>query len=130
MEAYPTNGKTTAKKVMKEEPVKTSTTNPKKNFNPFYGLLIIVGIAFCVTAFAYGVMTVRELQPAESLGQSSQSGLKMMNWIDNNGFQLMMVELVALAFLTFAAIGTDEYWTKREAQMAAANVDSAASESE
>ena len=86
----------------------------KKNFNPFYALLIVVGIAFCVTAFAYGVMTVRELQPSDSLG-GSESGRQFMKWIDQNGFKMMMGELVALAVLTFAAIGTDEYWTKRNA---------------
>lgn len=87
----------------------------KKKFNPFYALLIIVGVAFCITAFAYGIMTLRGLQPADSLG-GSQSGKQLMHWIDKHGFALLMGELVALAVLTFSAIATDEFWTKREAQ--------------
>ena len=85
----------------------------KKNFNPFYALLIVVGVAFCITAFAYGIMTLRGLQPADSLG-GSESGKQLMHWIDQHGFALLMGELAALAVLTFSAIATDEYWTKRE----------------
>ena len=38
----------------------------KKRVNPFYILLVIVGIAFCITATAYGVMAAlfsRERDP-------------------------------------------------------------------
>ena len=87
----------------------------KKKPNPFYALLVVVGLAFCITAFAYGVMTVRGLHPDNSLG-GSESGQNLMHWLDAYGFQLLMTELVALAVLTFAAIGTDEFWTRREAE--------------
>ncbi len=85
----------------------------KKNFNPFYALLVVVGVAFCITAFAFGVMTVRGMMPAEA-SESSEAGTRLMTWLDQNGFKLMMIELLALAIFTVAAIGTDEYWTKRE----------------
>lgn len=91
-----------------------------KAFNPFYGLLLIVGIAFCVTACAFAVMTVREMRPAPAAIETSddsmatsQSGEQLMVWMDKHGFNLLMIELVALAGLTFAAIATDEYWTRR-----------------
>ncbi len=81
--------------------------------NPFYTLLVIVGAAFCITAFAFGVMTVRGMHPDETL-QGSESGKQLMDWIDQHGFHLMMFELLALAILTVAAIATDEYWSKRD----------------
>ena len=41
-------------------------------------------------------------------------GERMMDWLDTNGFRLLLIELGVLAVFTFAAIATDEYWTKRE----------------
>ena len=41
-----------------------------KNKNPFYFLLILVGILFFVTATAYGVMAIRETnRPDGTIGQ-------------------------------------------------------------
>ena len=92
----------------------------RKPINPFYILLVIAGVVFFVTASAYGVMTVKGLYPEANTNDTSDdfssvddSGL--MKWIDNNGFELLMVELVLLAIFTFAAIGTDSYWSNRDA---------------
>ena len=34
----------------------------KKGFNPFYSLLVVIGVVFAMTACAYGVMTVRKIR--------------------------------------------------------------------
>ena len=36
----------------------------KKSANPFYAVLIVAGLAFVVTAAAYGVMATRESRAA------------------------------------------------------------------
>lgn len=85
----------------------------KKPFNPFYVLLVIVGIVFTVTACAYGVMAVK-MSTAQGISASSGSGL--MELMSKHGLVILLVELVILALATFAAIGTDEYWQKRNSQ--------------
>ena len=83
------------------------------SFNPFYPLLVVAGIVFCITACAYGVMTVRKLRnPLE------ENPPAFIQWMDEQGMPVMMGELVGLAVLTFAAIGADSYWTSRNEQQA------------
>ena len=76
----------------------------RKPKNPFYILLMIVGTAFALTACAYGVMTVRMTQAAVATPGDA--------FFDNYGLWLMGGELTLLTLLTFAAIGTDDYWTR------------------
>lgn len=75
--------------------------------NPFYALLVAVGVAFALTACAYGVMTVRGLDPHAT----DEEGL--MGLMDRHGLAIMAVELALLAVMTGLAIGTDEYWSRR-----------------
>ena len=59
----------------------------RKSTNPFYGLLVVVGIVFTVTACAYGVMTVRGLKPdeaAEASGAGAESS-DLMTFLDRHG---------------------------------------------
>lgn len=78
-----------------------SDSKPKP-FNPFYPMLVVAGVIFCVTACAYGVMTVRKLRnPLE------ENPPQFIQWMDDRGFSLMMWELGGLAVLTFAAMGID-----------------------
>ena len=79
----------------------------RKSANPFYAVLIVVGVTFALTASLFGVMTVRKLDPraAEETG--------ILAFMEQHGLTLMIFELVVLALLTFAAIGTDDYWTGR-----------------
>lgn len=82
--------------------------------NPFYVLLVAVGVLFVLTACAYGLMTLRGIEPAESVaGEPHQ----LMELMDRHGFTLLMVELSVLALATFAAIGTDHWWTARQARL-------------
>ncbi len=86
----------------------------RKPFNPFYVLLLVAGVVFSITAVIYGIMTVRDLH--RSAGQpvsASESWERMMVWLDQHGFSLMMIELAVLGIFTFAAIATDDYWEKR-----------------
>ena len=78
----------------------------RKPKNPFYILLMIVGTAFALTACAYGVMTVRMGQVAAATPGDA--------FFDKYGMWLMGGELTLLTLLTFAAIGTDDYWTRGE----------------
>ena len=84
----------------------------KKPFNPFYFMLIVVGGGFGLTAAAYGEMSMRAVNPTpESLAIDGTHPLwaALHQW----GAQAMIVELVLLGVATAAAIGTDEYWTRR-----------------
>ncbi len=91
----------------------------KNSPNPFYVLLVLVGILFFITATTYGVMTVHGLYPNEdaglktSISVDASSGFGLMQWMDQYGFSLLIIELGALAAFTVAAIGTDNYWSNR-----------------
>jgi hypothetical protein len=78
----------------------------RKPINPFYSVLVVVGVLFSLTACAYGVMTVRGLDP----NNADEVGL--IGFLNDYGLWIMIGELVVLAILTVAAIGTDEYWTR------------------
>ncbi len=84
-----------------------------KSANPFYPVLLVVGIVFSVTACAYGVMTVNLLSPAQVMGGETENGF--VAFLDRHGTTLLLAELGVLAVVTFAAIGTDDYWTRRAA---------------
>jgi hypothetical protein len=80
--------------------------------NPFYVLLVVLGIAFALTACAYSVMTLKAVQsPAAANADADGAGL--LWFLDRYGAWLMTGELVLLAVATFAAIATDRYWMQR-----------------
>lgn len=90
-------------------------SSKKKAFNPFYPLLVVAGLAFAITACAYGVMTVKMLQPAGA-EEVREADAGLLVFLDRYGMTLLLGELGALAVLTFAAIGTDDFWTRRAEQ--------------
>ena len=92
-------------------------TSNKKVGNPFYVLLLVAGVLFSITACAYGVMMLK----GGDAGGSVTSSHPLIEFLDRHGDVVMTVELAVLAVATFAAIGTDGYWTRR----AAANADHA-----
>ncbi len=84
----------------------------RKLKNPFYIVLMLVGIVFALTACAFGVMTVKQLDPfADRAGQDAA----FIEFVDKYGFRALMIELGALAVCTVAAICTDGYWMRRAA---------------
>ena len=78
-----------------------------KIVNPFYAVLLVVGVAFALTCCAYTVMSFRQLDP-HAIDEPGMVAL-----MKDHGIKIMLGELSVLGVLTFAAIGTDEFWTKR-----------------
>lgn len=88
-----------------------------KSSNPFYALLVIAGLAFAITATAYGVMAFREREtrPTEFVhADVSTVEHPLMSWMSRHGEAALMTELAILAVCTFGAIGTDDYWQRRD----------------
>ncbi len=83
----------------------------KKSANPFYALLVLVGLTFVVTAAAYGVMAVRESRAAATGEPVAEHPL--MRWMHEHGNTALLTELALLGVCTFGAIGTDEFWQRR-----------------
>lgn len=81
--------------------------------NPFYFLLVLVGVAFALTATAYLVMTYQRLSPVAPQ-QVSESGRGLLDFMDRHGFATMMWEVGLLAILTFAAMATDSYRSRSQ----------------
>ena len=88
-----------------------------KTKNPFYLLLVVAGIAFALTACAYGVMMVQNLEPPAGGEPAERHGLIV--FMEEHGFTALMAELGVLAVATFLAIGTDEFWNRRAGSPAA-----------
>ena len=83
----------------------------KKSANPFYALLVLVGLAFVVTAAAYGVMATREARAASTGKPVAEHAL--IRWMHEHGNTALIAELALLGVSTFGAIGTDEFWQRR-----------------
>ena len=89
-------------------------TRSKKFANPFYGLLLVAGIAFAITATAYGVMAFRDRDTAASVTSATTEEHPLMTWMSEHGERALIGELAALAVLTVGAIATDDYWQRRD----------------
>lgn len=94
----------------------------KKPLNPFYPLLVVAGTAFCITACAYGLLAMRALRPVRpdrtAVAEPSPDGIAqrphpLFAYLERNGEKLLLGELALLALFSFAAMGTDGYWTRR-----------------
>lgn len=90
----------------------------KRRTNPFYVLLILAGVAFAITACGYGMMALREMRAdpfaAVTQGEGSREmplSPSFVKFFDQYGVRLMVWELALLGVATFAAIGTDRYWS-------------------
>jgi hypothetical protein len=100
-----------------------------KPTNPFYIVLLIAGVTFVVTACSYLVMIVNARDMSLG-GQEAPSNKRFVEIVDRYGFAALMIELGVLAGATFAAIGTDEYWTRRAEREARQRKDEDRDESE
>jgi hypothetical protein len=85
----------------------------RKFANPFYALLLVAGVAFALTATAYGVMAFREARPAQPEAAQKEEH-PLMLWMRRHGNTALVTELAFLAFVTVAAIATDGYWQRHE----------------
>lgn len=74
--------------------------------NPFYVLLVLLGVAFLVTACAYGVMAYRAIAPLDR-GEAGEHVLTA--FLDRYGVSLLTWELALLGFATLGAMGLDRF---------------------
>ncbi len=81
----------------------------KKWKNPFYTLLIPVGMAFVVTVFAYWYMASTRINTTNREARE-QAKHPLFIWLDEHGTQLVLWELAVLGVLTVGAIATDSWW--------------------
>lgn len=82
---------------------------PKEPFNPFYVLVIGLGVAFAITTFAYGTMAYRAVAHTEE-------GPGLMELLDRHGVTIMSVELGLLGVATFGAMWLDGVRSRRSVQ--------------
>jgi hypothetical protein len=78
----------------------------KEPSNPFYWLCVVAGVAFTVTACAYGLLMLRAnrgLNLANTAGQEHP----LMSFLDHYGMIILGVEVAILATASFAAILLD-----------------------
>jgi hypothetical protein len=88
----------------------------KKFKNPFYTLLIPVGLVFVLTVFAYGFMAFMEVN-ATKREVREQANHPLFTWLDEHGTKLVLWELGVLGVLTVGAIATDSWWTNETASL-------------
>jgi len=77
-----------------------------KPINPFYVASLPAGLVFAITACAYVVMTVRgaDARQAEATG--------LIAIMEQHGLVILIGEIAVLGMLTFAAIVSDDFWTR------------------
>jgi len=87
-----------------------STPMPSQPYrNPFYALLVVVGILFVITVFAYGFMAFQSVH-ASPVDIARYRDHSLWVWLRTYGTTAVLTELVVLAVLSFAAMGTEKFW--------------------
>jgi hypothetical protein len=81
----------------------------KKFKNPFYTLLIPVGLVFVITVFVYVLMASTELSGTKREVRE-QANQPLFTWLSEHGTKLVLWELGVLGVLTIGAIATDSWW--------------------
>ncbi len=94
--------------------VTNQARNAGKAFNPFYVLLVVTGVLFVVTASAYGMMTLRNIEPSD---RAAVEGHGLMQFMEEHGTTALLWELGILALATVAAIGTENWWHARRRRL-------------
>jgi hypothetical protein len=89
--------------------------NPKEPINPFYVLSGIVGVAFTVTACAYGLIMVRANR-GQSLVEEGCQVHPLLNLLDQHGLVILGVEVLLIGIVSIAAIVLDHFRGKRMAR--------------
>ncbi len=87
--------------------------SPKRPRNLFFGLAIVFGLAFTLTACAYGVVMVRAIRPP-GLPQPGQPGFGLTDLLNRRGATILIAELAGLALWTVGAIWLDHTRDRRE----------------
>lgn len=76
--------------------------------NPWSIPLVLTGLAFTLTATAYAMMAVQQLN-ASRVPQETNPSPSFIDFLDRHGAALMIVELAALAIVVVAAIVSDRW---------------------
>ena len=84
----------------------------KKHHNPFLSLLVLVGIAFCLSAWLMYLVSLRTLAPASDSEAAVQHGW-LITLFQDHGMAILAVELLVLAVCAGAAMITDKCWSVR-----------------
>jgi len=79
----------------------------KEPYNVFYIPLIVIGVAFAITAFAYFAMALR------ARGAIYAESVPLMQWLSRRGGLVLAIELGLLAVATFGAIASDHFSMRR-----------------
>jgi len=82
----------------------------KSATNPFYALLVVVGVVFVVNVFAYGLMTYEATRPV-TVASERHADHPLWRLLDRYGDQMLWVELALLGVLSVGAIATDRYFS-------------------
>jgi uncharacterized protein (UPF0333 family) len=85
----------------------------KKFKNPFYTLLIPVGLVFVITVFVYVLMASTELSGTKREVRD-QANQPLFTWLNEHGTKLVLWELGVLGVLTVGAIATDSWWINED----------------
>jgi hypothetical protein len=70
--------------------------------------LLVIGVAFCITACSYFVLALRDVRSVEVGAAHAPARTRFLDLIDEHGAKLMAGEIAVLAVLTAAAIATDK----------------------
>jgi hypothetical protein len=79
--------------------------------NPFYTLLLLAAVLFCITACSYCVMILK--RSAEATFQEAGEAGGLVGFLDTYGAYALSALVLTLAVFTVAAMATDDYWTRR-----------------
>lgn len=85
---------------------------PTEPRNPFYLLLLIVGLIFVVTVLAYAVIPVLEDKARDAGTEPPPSPFRQS--LREDGWKWVLAEVALLVVLGFASMGLDRYrrWKK------------------
>jgi hypothetical protein len=83
----------------------------KAPINPFYAILTVVGVAFTITACAYGVLLLRATRGLTAEGSEAPG---LMRLLDLHGLSILAAELGLLGLCTIGAIWLDHVRGQRE----------------
>jgi hypothetical protein len=87
-------------------------SNPKQPINPFYVLCVVAGVAFTVTACAYGLLMVRANRGLD-LSSAMPEEHPLMSFLNRYGMIILGGEVAMLVAVSVAAITLDHYRGKR-----------------
>src|SRR5688572_27902548 len=87
---------------------------PSEPRNPFYLLLLIVGLIFVVTVLAYAVIPVLEDKARDAGTEPPPSPFRQS--LREEGWKWVLGEVALLVILGFASMGLDRYrrWRKEQ----------------